>query len=430
MRIFIILICASLFWSCGQNKPDSSVDGQKNTPQLISTKDNTASGPFFTDDQNGSPVIVWTEKLPGEETGNIVKFAKWNTSNGDFDAAIKIAPSAGCRAHDESMSKVAFKEDGTIVAVFSKRTPSKKNRFAGALYYTQSFDDGKAWTDARYLHVGDTTMGLSRSFFDIATLPDGEVGAIWLDSRLTKKRGEGSSIFFAKTNEKDGFVEDKPIGFNTCECCRTELFVASNGDIHAMYRDILQDSIRDMSLLVSTDNGETFSQPRAVSSDNWVINGCPHTGPSFAETQDGLHCTWFSMGGGQGIYYAKSADGGNRFAPRKLLTSKGKHPQVLTTKSNKVVFLWEENPDSQSSMHSGHSESHDKPSDTSPAYTSHIKAQVWQNENPIREHWVSAPEAYAEYPVAADLEDDRVVIAWVQEVEEDIYGVYFREIEI
>jgi len=49
---------------------------------------------------------------------------------------VVVESSKGYRAHDESMSKIAFKNDGTIIAVFSKRTPHKDNRFAGALFYT------------------------------------------------------------------------------------------------------------------------------------------------------------------------------------------------------------------------------------------------------------------------------------------------------
>ena len=176
----------------------------KSEPQLISAKTQNASGPFFTTNHQQQPVIVWTESLPNSEedteVDNVIKFVTFNQSNGTFEEPIIIETSKGCRAHDESMNKIAFKKDGTIVAVYSKRKPYKENHFTGALFYTQSFDDGLNWSASNYLHVGDTTLGLSRSFFDLATLPDGEVGAVWLDSRLTEKHGDSSSLFFAKTD--------------------------------------------------------------------------------------------------------------------------------------------------------------------------------------------------------------------------------------
>ena len=40
-----------------------------------------------------------------------------------------------------------------------------------------------------------------------------------------------------------------------------------------------------------------------ISQDNWVISGCPHTGPAMAENKEGIHFTWFTGGSGSGIYY-------------------------------------------------------------------------------------------------------------------------------
>ncbi|MEM9990739.1 MAG: hypothetical protein AAF738_03190 [Bacteroidota bacterium] len=399
-------------------------------PQLLSSEGRNASGAFFTKDQEDIPVLVWTEQVAegSDPTANRIHFAKWNAVAGDFGKTKVVQPSEGCRAHDESMSKLAFKADGTIVAVFSKRTPTPKNRFAGALYYTQSFDAGNTWTAAKYLHVGDTTHGLSRSFFDLAMLPDGEVGAIWLDSRMTKQRRDGSSLFFAKTQGRQGFLQDQLIGTGTCECCRTELLVAENGGIHAAYRDIWQDSIRDMSLVTSWDNGKTFSAPQRWSTDDWIVHGCPHTGPSLASTADALHYVWFTMGGGQGIYYSTSDDKGNDYTPRTLVTEKGRHPQLIATDQEQMVLVWDENSKAGHAVHDHHNPTQAK-QNVATVPTSYIKAQVWEGGNPVREHWVSAPTAYAEFPVVADLGNHQMGIAWVQDIGTEGYGVYFRRLE-
>ncbi|MEM9917693.1 MAG: sialidase family protein [Bacteroidota bacterium] len=427
MRIITAFFLILSLSACQVESTTKTSNPQTNTPSLISDKDKNASGPFFTKDEKGQAVLVWTEALAAKDaTEHIVKFAKWNPSTSRFDPPLAVPPSAGCRAHDESMSKIAFKKDGTIVSVFSKRSPTPKNRFAGALYYTQSFDGGQQWTEARYLHVGDTSSGKSRSFFDLATLADGEVGAIWLDSRLTKKRGDGSSLFFAKTEGKNGFVKDQVIGTSTCECCRTDLFVADNGDLHAVYRDIWQDSIRDMSHLLSIDNGQTFSQAQKVSSDNWVVNGCPHTGPSIGASKDALHCAWFSMGGGQGIYYSRTVDGNQPFGPRKLVTNSGVHPQLVTTSTDKLVFLWEERNGSSGLGHHGHGHHQSSTETEKASSTTYVKAQIWENGNPLSEHWISQADHTAEYPVATELADGTIGVAWVQNTQDEGYGIFFR----
>ena len=438
--IITILIFAGLFFSCENSTPENSkskeVFKKENLiPSQVSEKVKNASGPFFTSDQNGKSVLVWTEAVSDDsKLGNVIKFARLKSDGISFEKIQEVTTSKGCRQHDESMSKLAFKKDGTIVAVYSKRTPSEKNRFAGALFYTQSFDGGNEWTESNYLHVGDTTLGLSRSFFDLTTLPDGEVGAIWLDSRLTKKRGEGSSLFFSKTNDKDGFLTDQVIAKGTCECCRTDLFVSKEGKIHAIYRDILEGSIRDMVHLSSSDNGKTFTQPNRISQDDWVINGCPHTGPSMGETSIGLHYAWFTQGGGAGIYYTFSGKNGEEYAPRKLLTAQGQHPQLLALENEKVIFVWEEKENQAKNPGGGHG-NHDAPkeeeqSENATQKTSFIKAQIWGGGNPLQEIWVSLPEQIGEYPVITDLGENEIGVAWVQGYEENKFGIFYKKIKI
>lgn len=445
MRItLIILIFSGLYFSCQHNSSSSERVRRKtdlgkdySQPIQISEKLKKAAGAYFTKNQNGNPVLVWTEAVSeNEQDGNIIKFTTLKNDGNEIGAIQEIPTSKGCRQHDESMSKIAFKKDGTIVAVYSKRTPSKKNRFAGALFYTQSFDGGKAWTDSKYLHVGDTTLGLSRSFFDLATLPDGEVGAIWLDSRLTEKRGDGSSLFFAKTSGRDGFLTDQVIAKGTCECCRTDLFVAEDGKIHAIFRDILSGGMRDMAHLFSSDLGNTFSSSSRISKDDWLINGCPHTGPSMGETPTGLHFTWFTQGGGAGIYYTFSPKEKDVYFPRKLVTPKGQHPQLLALKNDKVVFVWEERVGQNIAHVSGHHHENKSSIAEKPEIekeidqTSFIKAQIWQEGYPSQEVWVSLPKQIGEYPVVTELNENKIGIAWVQTNQDGEYGIFYKMIEI
>lgn len=419
MKHHIIFFALLAFLFACETAEDSSIPPPKESI-LLSAKN--ASGPYFTKNHKDQLVLVWTEELATKAAGHIVKYAIWDEAQAAFGEAISVSSSKGCRAHDESMSKLAFKADGTAIVVYSKRKATAENRFAGALYYSQSFDDGQHWTAPQYLHVGDTTAGLSRSFFDIARLADGEIGAIWLDSRQTKKRGDGSSLYFAKTEGKAGFVKDQQIGKSTCECCRTELFVAQNGDIHTVYRDIWLDSIRDMSHQISRDNGQSFTAAERISEDDWAINACPHTGPSMGETAQALHYVWYTMGGGSGLYYTQKDKASGDFTDRKLLSTSARHPQLLAMNNERLVFVWE---DGGQSSHAGH---HGGGAATKASSTSNtvIKAQLWQDGYPTTEHWVSTADRYAEYPVVAQLSDRQIAIAWVQEAADGSYGVWCK----
>ncbi len=361
---------------------------QKNT---ISNNDFMADCPFLTKNQNNDPVLCWVE---GEKENTQMVYSI-STNNGEgFEKNIYIQHTKGLSPHHESMPKIAFKSNGTIVAVFQKRVPTTNNRFAGAIYYTQSFDDGLNWTKPQYLHA-DTTQGIGRSFFDIAVLPDGEIGAIWLDGR--KKRKDGSSLFFAKTKEKIGFQNEIEIAKKTCQCCRTEIYVDQQKNISISFRKIFKtnslDNIRDMAYLVSGDNGKTFSKLKRVSEDNWVINGCPHTGPTITSNNKQLDFFWFTMGNGEGVYHTIKKYGKN-FQPRKLINAHARHPQASSLSNGKAVLVWDEN------------------FKTNTSYINRIGVMVCNTEK--KANYITPMTIDADHPVVLGLNKNKILVAWVQ----------------
>jgi hypothetical protein len=93
---------------------------------------------------------------------------------------------------------------------------------------------------------------------------------------------------------------------------------------------------------VSRDGGMTFSKPARISDDNWVINGCPHTGPSMTETSTGLAFAWFTGGKNKGCYFSASKDNGSTFSPRDAISQNGSHPQLTHLSNDTVVVAWDE----------------------------------------------------------------------------------------
>ncbi|HTF30199.1 MAG TPA: sialidase family protein, partial [Flavitalea sp.] len=216
-----------------------------------------------------------------------------------------IPNSGNIQPHGENLPKILFKPSGEILALWGAANPNQNNKYSGLVYYVQSFDDGKSWTIPRKL-VNDTAS-YDQRYYDVALLRNGEAGIIWLDNRKTTS-SEGSGLYFASTEGRNGFLHDRLISQPCCQCCRTDLFVDNKGFIHTLYRGIIQDSIRDMVHSVSKDGGKAFAKPVRISDDNWVINGCPHTGPSMTETNTGLAFAWFTGGKNKGCYFSGSKD--------------------------------------------------------------------------------------------------------------------------
>lgn len=399
---FLIVFSVGLLASCSSTDNQTPPIEESTTLKLISNGKDLADCQNLTTDNKGNPVISWVQ---GQDLDACFYYAVSSDNGTSFNTPIKVLPTLGLSPHHESMPKIAFKSDGTAVVVYSRRSATPKNRFAGAIHYIQSSDNGVNWTNQAYLHYGDTTKGIGRSFFDIATLPDGEVGAIWLDGR--KKARDGSALFFAKTNDRNGFQNEIELDDKTCQCCRTELYIDKNDNINATYRDIIHDSIRDMVHLYSKDFGESFSAPKRISLDNWAIDGCPHTGPTMSEDKDGLHFYWFTMGGGEGVYHTSLKDQEGDFSERSLLNTSARHPQTANSTDDGVVLVWEERIETDSILRN--------------------RIGYLFEKNGVKHEtiYISPDSVDAFYPVVLELPNNKTLIAWNQRGEE-ISQVYYQ----
>lgn len=317
-------------------------------PELISSVKGTAESVFLTRDHHNDPVVVWTEKENNQRT---LFFATLSRNGKSASRRISIPLPIDVATHAEGMPKVAFKNDGSIIAAYEKNAPTKQNKYASAIYYVMSNDSGISWSKERFLH-SDTTGGKSRSYFDIERLPDGEIGASWLDVKLNNETG-GRSVRFAKTSPDKGFSNEVLIDSSACQCCRIDVYSDKSENIFIAYRGLVKGSvgrqIRDMMIATSTDYGVTFSFPVTISADNWNIDGCPHTGASLCSNKAGLISLWYTEGSGAGIYYAEKRENDLLFSPRQQISHNGRHPQ-LNSNEHRIAMLWEENTENDGDL--------------------------------------------------------------------------------
>lgn len=335
MRIALLAACVTaLLFGC---------DRQRST-KMISSGQATAESVFVTRDHQDNPVVVWTEKENDKLT---LFFATADDDAASISSPIALSLTSDVATHAESMPKVAFKKDGSIIAAYEKKSPTTQNKYASAIYYVASVDGGKSWSEESTIHR-DTVAGKSRSYFDIERLPDGEVGASWLDIKINHETG-GRSVRFAQTTSSNRFANEVLIDSSACQCCRIDVYTDKTENIFVTYRGLVKGQmgkqIRDMMIATSTDHGATFSKPVTISADNWNIDGCPHTGPSLCGTKAGLISLWYTEGSGTGIYYAEKPNAEANFSPRELVSGTGHHPQ-LAANEDRIVMLWEENSNS------------------------------------------------------------------------------------
>jgi hypothetical protein len=330
--LLISLMCVT---ACRQTKDqtDRTTGAKPVTDSSLIT-----SCPFFCRDDSGRPVLSWVQQASPSAAARMY-YAVYDARRGSFGSPRLIPSATGLEAHGEDMPKLIYGQNGAILAIYNTPNPTPGNPYTGKVSYTQSFDKGVHWTDAAPL-VRDSSGSYDQRYFDVAQLPDGQVGVVWLND----SKPDGSSLCFARTQGTQGFSEARVIARHTCQCCRTDLMTDDAGNIHIAWRGIQHDSIRDMMYCRSADSGKHFSTPRRISADNWVIRGCPHTGPSMAANKDGIHFSWFTMGGGGGIYYCRQQSESPTFSPRQTVSDRvsARHPQIIALPTGALALVWDE----------------------------------------------------------------------------------------
>lgn len=375
----------------------------------VQLDDAPGSCPYITKDAKGNIAMSWVRMI----TDSLSAFCYAISTDGGntFGKTIVVPGTASIQPHGENLPKILFKPSGEIIALWGVPNPNPNNKYSGLVSYSQSFDNGTTWSSPRPL-VSDTA-GYDQRYYDVALLPGGEAAIIWLDNRKTSDK-EGSSLYVATTNGRDGFKNEHRIAEGCCQCCRTTLFIDSKAGIHILYRGIIQDSIRDMLHSVSSDGGQTFSTPQLIYKDNWVINGCPHTGPAMTENKDGLHFSWFTGAKQKGCFYTRSNDNGNTFTGHERISEMGSHPQITTLPDGRLLTVWDESIE------------------VNKAFNKRIGLQL-RSANGTSEYqgYLTGDTTIATYPVVESVSDKSFIVAYtIKKQNKDHDHVFYQQISL
>jgi len=293
--------------------------------QTVSNPANQALDPSFAVKSNGDIVLSWVEK----SANGVLFFRKVNQG-----PAEQVPIDKKASTHAEGMPKLAYKADGTCVLLYEMNRPTAASRFNGDLLYAMEVNG--VWQKPQYIHK-DTAAGLSHSFGKIISLPNGEVRAYWLDVKAGPK---GRTLVTADTSPDNGFGVMKTIDQQTCECCRIDALADLKGNVDVIYRDLNDQEERDMGYLHSSDFGKTYSEPVSLYEDHWLVNACPHAGPSLARGAKGLEATWYT--GAEGSSGVKWAYQSSKKMILHLKGDKVRMPQLASNPKGETALVFAE----------------------------------------------------------------------------------------
>jgi hypothetical protein len=312
----VIVALASL--SCVRNASEPHRSGSSSEPPLVIrlTQSPTAGDsrePELTPTQNDGVILSWVEKIADKryalraavlesngwtETLNVANGENWFVNWADFPSVIAL-------------------KDGTLAAHWLVK--SSASTYAYDVNISTSKDGGRTWSKPLVPHRDNTQT--EHGFVSLIPLPDGRLGAIWLDGRNMKNMNEtdehapapeSMTLRYAAIDADGNLGDEAQLDERVCECCQTSAAMTSAGPV-AVYRDRSANEVRDI-YIVRQVNG-SWTTPQPVFADNWQINGCPVNGPSVAADGSRVVVAWFSsVADSPRVKIAFSQDGGATFA--------------------------------------------------------------------------------------------------------------------
>ncbi len=324
-RPLSILLLAILLCSCNQGANDSQLSqksGGSNAagPPLQIMPAESPAGidsrePELTATTDGRIILSWVEKVGSKRYA--LRFATLDADK--WSKATTVAAGENWFVNWADFPSVIALTDGSLAAHWLVK--SGAGTYAYDVNIARSNDGGKTWGKPIIPHTDSTQT--EHGFVSLLPLPDGRVGAVWLDGRNLKDvKDEGDehaplpvsmTLRYAAIDSEGRLSDEAELDERVCECCQTSAALTEQG-IVAVYRDRSEKEVRDISYL-SNQNGN-WTRPQPVYVDNWEINGCPVNGPSIAADNRRVVVAWYTgANDSPRVKAAFSNDAGATFGP-------------------------------------------------------------------------------------------------------------------
>jgi hypothetical protein len=238
---------------------------------------------------------------------------------------------------------LAMLPDGRLGAVFlQKRTAAPYSYEVRATFSA----DGERWSAPYTVHDDDTPT--EHGFVALWPWTQDLFALAWLDGRHTGgghgEHGGGRMTLRGAVLDARGKREEWQLDAATCDCCQTDVALAAGGPV-LVYRDRSEAEIRDIAVTRYRDGA--WTAPARVHADEWKMPACPVNGPAVAARGARVYVAWYTAAAGEPeLRLAASTDDGEHFsAPRSVARGapvQGRVDLVATRDAVYVSWLTED----------------------------------------------------------------------------------------
>lgn len=300
-RYFLVIVVLGGFAYYGCRRPSTQNNG---TPPKVSgaalvihstesPAGDDSREPDLSVTQDGRILLSWVEKVGDKRYA--LRMAERNSDG--WSEVRTVAQGENWFINWADFPSVIALRDGSMAAHWLVK--SGHSTYAYDVNIARSKDSGKTWDKPVVPHQDKTQT--EHGFVSLIPLPDGRVGAVWLDGRNLKNvkdedehaaLPESMTLRYAAVDSQGKLSDETALDDRVCECCQTAAALTSTGII-AAYRDRSESEVRDISFVRNTGGG-AWASPQTLHADKWQINGCPVNGPAIAADGNKVAIAWFT----------------------------------------------------------------------------------------------------------------------------------------
>jgi hypothetical protein len=295
-------------------------------PQTVLDRDGVLHMIYFTGDAPAGDIEYVWRKLDGKDFSEPIRV------NSEPKSAVAIGTVRG--------PQIAVGRNGRVYVIwFGSRAHSGEPSDTMPVFFSRLNNSRKAFEPQRnlmqYAKGGDG--GLSVAADQLA-----DVYAVW--HAMGAEPGESHRRVYLARSTDDGktFAREVPISpptLGACGCCGMRAFADKRGTLLVLYRAAAESVHRDMTLLISTDQGVTFHDTVV---GPWELNACPMSTAYLSEGDKRVLAAWETAG----QVYVDSVEPVSLKITAPIAapgeSNNRKHPAVAANVNGQVLMVWTE----------------------------------------------------------------------------------------